>query len=98
MVSSVSMALQISLMSSGLYPSLSRAMGTVLFTILSIPPPAKSLYFTSAISGSTPVVSQSIRKPMVPVGARTVAWALRKPDCEPASKASSQAFFAALSM
>ena len=26
------------------------------------------------MSGSTPVVSQSIMKPMVPVGASTVAW------------------------
>jgi hypothetical protein len=29
------------------------------------------------MSGSTPVVSQSIMKPMVPVGARTVTWLLR---------------------
>ena len=33
----------------------------------------------SAMSGSMPVVSQSIMKPMVPVGASTVAWPLRKP-------------------
>jgi hypothetical protein len=32
---------------------------------------------TSAKSGSMPVVSQSITRPMVPVGAITVAWALR---------------------
>ena len=31
------------------------------------------LYLTSARSGSIPVVSQSIMKPMVPVGASTVA-------------------------
>ncbi len=31
-------------------------------------------------SGSTPVVSQSIISPMVPVGAKTLAWLLRTPD------------------
>ena len=50
---------------------------TVWFTIFNMPPPASSLYFTSAMSGSIPVVSQSIRKLIVPVGARTVTWALR---------------------
>ena len=44
-----------------------------------MPPPANCLYFTSAMSGSMPVVSQSIMKLIVPVGASTVAWALRKP-------------------
>ena len=34
---------------------------------------------TSEKSGSMPVVSQSIMKPMVPVGASTLAWALRQP-------------------
>jgi hypothetical protein len=29
------------------------------------------------MSGSTPVVSQSIMNAIVPVGARTVTWALR---------------------
>ena len=53
------------------------ASGTVWLTILSMPPPASCLYFTSAMSGSTPVVSQSIRNEIVPVGASTVAWALR---------------------
>ena len=48
-----------------------------LLTILIMPPPTSFLYFTSARSGSMPVVSQSIMKPMVPVGARTVTWALR---------------------
>ena len=51
--------------------------GTVRLTIFSMPPPARSLYFTSAMSGSMPVVSQSIRKAMVPVGASTVTCALR---------------------
>ena len=41
------------------------------------PPPAKFLYLISAMSGSTPVVSQSIMNAMVPVGASTVACALR---------------------
>ena len=55
------------------YPSVRSASGTVWLTILSIPPPASCLYFTRAMSGSMPVVSQSIRKLIVPVGARTVA-------------------------
>ena len=49
----------------------------MLLTILIIPPPTSFLYLTKAKSGSTPVVSQSIMKPMVPVGARTVTWELR---------------------
>ncbi len=52
-------------------------MGTVWLTIFIMPPPTSFLYFTRAMSGSTPVVSQSIMKPMVPVGASTVACALR---------------------
>ena len=51
-----------------------RASGTVWLTILSMPPPASCLYFTRAMSGSMPVVSQSIMKLIVPVGASTVAW------------------------
>jgi hypothetical protein len=35
------------------------------------------LNFTSAKSGSMPVVSQSMTRPIVPVGAITVACALR---------------------
>ena len=57
----------------------SSASGTVWLTILSMPPPASCLYFTRAMSGSMPVVSQSIMKLIVPVGASTVACALRKP-------------------
>ena len=53
------------------------AVGTVLLTIFNMPPPTSFLYLTSAISGSTPVVSQSIMKLIVPVGASTVACALR---------------------
>ena len=45
--------------------------------ILKYPPPASFLNLTSAKSGSMPVVSQSITKPMVPVGATTVTCALR---------------------
>jgi hypothetical protein len=56
---------------------LKSAVGTVLLTILIMPPPTSFLYFTSARSGSMPVVSQSIMKPMVPVGASTVTCALR---------------------
>ena len=42
-----------------------------------------------------PVVSQSIIRPMVPVGARTVAWLLRTPNSSPPATASSQASWAA---
>ena len=37
-----------------------------------------------------PVVSQSISRPMVPVGARTLAWLLRTPLTSPSSTAVSQ--------
>ena len=63
----------------------------MLFTILSTPPPTSFLYFTSAMSGSMPVVSQSIMKPMVPVGASTVTWALRTPDSSASRSASPHA-------
>jgi hypothetical protein len=53
------------------------AIGTVRFTSFNIPPPASCLYLTSAMSGSIPVVSQSIMKAIVPVGARTVTWLFR---------------------
>ena len=54
-----------------------RATGTDSFTILKYPPPDNFLNFTKAKSGSTPVVAQSMSKPMVPVGASNVVWALR---------------------
>src|SRR6266567_2261848 len=73
-----------------LYPSFHSAEGTVWLTILIMPPPTSFLYFTSAKSGSTPVVSQSIMKPMVPVGASTVTCALRYPKRSPRASASSQ--------
>ena len=50
---------------------------------------------TSASSGSIPVVSQSIIRPIVPVGARTDACALRYPNCSPSETASSHDCFAA---
>ena len=53
------------------------ACGTDWLTILIMPPPTSFLYLTSAMSGSMPVVSQSIMKPIVPVGASTVTWLLR---------------------
>ena len=59
------------------YPRLRRAIGTVWLMIFIRPPPTSFLYLTSAMSGSTPVVSQSIMNPMVPVGASTVACAFR---------------------
>jgi hypothetical protein len=48
-----------------------------LFTIVRSPPPTSFFIFTSEKSGSTPVVSQSIMKLIVPVGASTVACELR---------------------
>ena len=48
------------------------------------------------MSGSMPVVSQSIMKLIVPVGASTVAWALRKPKRRPLTSTSSQSCRAAL--
>ena len=57
--------------------SVSSAIGTVRLTIVIVPPPTSSLYLTSEKSGSTPVVSQSMRNEIVPVGASTVACALR---------------------
>ncbi len=60
-------------------PAFASAAGTVLFTIFMTPPPTSFLNFTRARSGSTPVVSQSIMKPIVPVGASTVACAFRYP-------------------
>ena len=73
------------------------ARGTVRFTIVIWPPPTSSLSFTSEKSGSMPVVSQSIRKLIVPVGASTVACALRCPCCSPTSTASSHGARAAAS-
>ena len=55
------------------YPSVFNASGTVWLMIFNMPPPANCLYLTRAMSGSMPVVSQSIMKLMVPVGANTVA-------------------------
>ena len=50
---------------------------TVWLTIVICPPPTSSLNFTREKSGSMPVVSQSIRNEIVPVGASTVACAFR---------------------
>ena len=61
-------------------PELRRARaGTVWFTNCIVPPPTSFFVFTSASSGSMPVVSQSIISPIVPVGASTLACALRNP-------------------
>ena len=53
------------------------AIGTERLTIVSSPPPTSFFDLTSEKSGSTPVVSQSIMKLIVPVGASTVACELR---------------------
>ena len=66
------------------------ARGTVWLTIDIVPPPTSFFVFTSPRSGSTPVVSQSMRNPIVPVGASTVAWELRTPYCSASSTAASQ--------
>src|SRR4029078_9099413 len=60
-----------------------------------VPPPTSFFAFVSARSGSMPVVSQSIIRPMVPVGASTVACELRTPYCSPSSTASCQLCWAA---
>ena len=65
-------------------------------TICIEPPPTSFLNFTSEKSGSMPVVSQSIMKPMVPVGASTEACALRKPFFSPIFSTSSHALVASL--
>ena len=67
------------------YPSRFSERGTVLLTMVSMPPPTSLLYFTRAMSGSTPVVSQSIMKAMVPVGASTEICEFRTPCSSPAS-------------
>ncbi len=66
----------------------------VWLTICIDPPPTSFLNFTSEKSGSMPVVSQSIMKPMVPVGASTEACALRKPFASPVLITASQALVA----
>src|SRR5579862_9153303 len=81
----LSMYETISLVCSGVYSSRINACGTVLLTILMTPPPTNFLYLTNARSGSIPVVSQSIMKPIVPVGASTVTCELRNPFFVPSS-------------
>ena len=68
----------------------------VWLTICIEPPPTSFLNFTSEKSGSMPVVSQSIMKPMVPVGASTEACALRKPFFSPILITSAHASVASL--
>ena len=63
-----------------------------------VPPPTSFFVLTSASSGSMPVVSQSIISPIVPVGASTLAWALRYPCRSPRAIASSHDCLAAESI
>ena len=65
-------------------------------TICIEPPPTNFLNLTSEKSGSIPVVSQSIIKPIVPVGARTEACALRQPFFSPIVKHFSHSLLASL--
>ena len=60
-----------------------------------VPPPTSFFVLTSASSGSMPVVSQSIIRPIVPVGASTLACALRYPWTSPSAIASSHDCLAA---
>ena len=55
------------------YPRFFSARLTVVLTICIELPSTSFLNFTSEKSGSIPVVSQSIMKPMVPVGASSEA-------------------------
>ena len=68
----------------------------VWLTICIDPPPTSFLNLTSEKSGSMPVVSQSIMKPIVPVGANTDACALRQPFAAPTFRQSCQAWVASL--
>ena len=63
----------------------------VWLTIIIVPPPTNFFIFTRPRSGSMPVVSQSIIRPMVPVGASTLAWLLRTPYSSPSRTAAAQA-------
>ena len=56
-----------------------------------VPPPTSFFILTKLRSGSIPVVSQSMSKPIVPVGAKTLACELRTPYCSPISTAVSHA-------
>ena len=78
------------------YPSLVSARGTVWLTICIDPPPTSFLNFTSEKSGSMPVVSQSIMKPIVPVGASTEACAFRQPCLAPIARPSAHIVVATL--
>ena len=73
------------------YPRWARARGTVPLTIDIVPPPTSFFVLTRPSSGSMPVVSASIMKLMVPVGAKTVACELRTPNSSPSRTAASQA-------
>src|SRR6266571_1314854 len=77
------------------WPSFVSASGTVLLTILITPPPTSHLYLTRAMSGSMPVVSQSIMNAIVPVGAITDICAFLNPNLSPNERASSQDLSAA---
>src|SRR3990167_10669894 len=89
-VSLSSMYSDIASTSSLRYPSRLNAIGTWLLTSLSVPPPTSFLYLTSASSGSIPVVSQSIKKLIVPVGAKTVTCEFLTPYSSANSFASCQ--------
>src|SRR5450759_1568938 len=80
---------------SGWYPRFFSARGTVVLTMRIDAPPTSFLFLTRARSGSMPVVSQSIIRPIVPVGASTLAWALRQPLRSPSARHCAHAVAAA---
>src|SRR5450759_3093910 len=82
---------------SGWYPRFFSARGTVVLTMRIDAPPTSFLFLTRARSGSMPVVSQSIIRPIVPVGASTLAWALRQPLRSPSARHCAHAVAAASS-
>src|SRR5438105_6394779 len=67
------------------YPRFFNAVGTDWLMILKYPPPLSFLNLTRAKSGSTPVVSQSITRPIVPVGAIQETCAFLNPHFWPSS-------------
>ena len=69
----------------------------VWLTIDIVPPPTSFFILTRPRSGSMPVVSQSIIRPIVPVGASTDACEFRTPYSSPSRTAASHASWPAAS-
>src|SRR5450759_1568939 len=82
---------------SGWYPRFFSARGTVVLTMRIDAPPTSFLFLTRARSGSMQVVSQSIIRPRLPVGASPLGWALRQPLRSPSARHCAHAVAAASS-